>query len=88
MPLLGSLFRNKNEVKDKINLVIIITPYIIPKSKDLAQVRNELSQLKLLEEKYTKDTILRLEKASLRAREEDQKRDEEKQELYDEFSDN
>jgi len=81
IPLLGSLFRSKREVHDKINLVIIITPYIVPKSKDLTYVRNNLAQLKLLEEKYTKDTILRLEKAKLKAKKEDLDRDKQSYEL-------
>jgi general secretion pathway protein D len=65
IPVLGELFKSKREIKDKINLVIIITPYIVPKSKDLTYVRNQLAQLKLLEDKYTKDAILRLEKEKL-----------------------
>ncbi len=88
MPILGSLFRSNNEIKDKINLVIIITPYIVPKSKDLSQIRDELAQLKLLEDKYTKDVILRLEKAKIKSKENDLKRYEETQYLKDEFSDN
>jgi general secretion pathway protein D len=63
-------------VNDKINLVIIITPYIIPKSKDLTFVRNQLSQLKLLEDKYTKDTVLRLKQAKLIEKDNDKIRDE------------
>jgi len=63
LPLFGSLFRNKSELKDKINLVIIITPYIIPRSEDLTYIRNQLSELKLLEDKYTKETIIRLQNA-------------------------
>ncbi|MEA2017722.1 MAG: secretin N-terminal domain-containing protein, partial [Campylobacterota bacterium] len=78
IPLLGALFRNTREVNDKINLVIIITPYIIPKSKDLTYIRNQLAQLKLLEDKYTKDTILRLEKAKLNAKKEDLIREQDK----------
>ncbi len=74
IPLLGSLFRNNREVKDKINLVIIITPYIVPKSKDLTYIRNQLAQLKLLEDKYTKDAILKLKQAKLKAKKEDKQR--------------
>jgi len=76
IPILGSLFRNNKDVKDKINLVIIITPYIVPKSKDLTYVRNQLTQLKMLEDKYTKDTILKLEEAKLKKQKEDKKRKE------------
>ena len=94
LPLLGSLFRNKREVKDKINLVIIITPYIVPKSKDLTYVRNKLAELKLLENQYTKDAMLRLEQAKLKAKRDDLSReqeiislDEERNELKDEMID-
>lgn len=61
IPLIGSLFRNNLAARDKINLVIIVTPYIVPKSKDLTFIRNQLAQLKTLEDKYTKDVELRLE---------------------------
>ena len=81
IPYLGALFRNKREVNDKINLVIIITPYIVPKSKDLTYVRNNLAQLKLLEDKYTKDAILRLKKAKLISKQEDLTREQNKLEL-------
>jgi general secretion pathway protein D len=77
IPILGALFRNNREVKDKINLVIIITPYIVPKSKDLTYIRNQLAQLKILEDKYTKDTILRLKQAKLKSKQDDIIRDEE-----------
>ena len=60
IPILGTLFRNKYEINDKINLVIIITPYIVPKSKDLTYVRNKLIQLKQLEDNYTKRLLLKL----------------------------
>lgn len=81
IPILGSLFRNKGEVNDKINLVIIITPYIVPKTKDLTYVRNQLAQLKLLEDKYTKDTKIRLEAKSIMSKQEDLDRKNKKIEL-------
>ncbi|MEA3384306.1 MAG: type II secretion system secretin GspD [Campylobacterota bacterium] len=87
IPYLGSLFRNNREVDDKINLIIIITPYIIPKSKDLTYVRNQLAELKLLEEKYTKDTILRLEKAKLKSKKYDLERENEKLKLTEKIED-
>ena len=83
LPLLGSLFRNKSELRDKINLVIIITPYIIPKSEDLTYIRNQLAELKLLEDKYTKETIIRLEKAKQNAKKEDLSREKEIHSLYE-----
>lgn len=84
IPLLGNLFRNTVDGKDKINLVIIVTPYVIPKSKDLTYIRDQLTQLKMLEDKYTKDTVLELEKQKLQYALEDEKRKEELEEVLDE----
>jgi general secretion pathway protein D len=66
IPLFGALFRNNKEVNTKINLVIIITPYIISSNTDLTTLREQLSELKTLEDKYTKDLIVRLEKRKLK----------------------
>jgi general secretion pathway protein D len=90
IPILGNLFKNNREVEDKINLVIVITPYIVPKSKDLTYVRDQLAQLKLLEDKYAKDTLYRLEQAKFQLLQEDVEREnglkeleEEKEELFE-----
>jgi len=71
IPLVGGLFRSKNKQNDKINLVAIITPYIVPKTKDLTYIRNKLSQLKLLEDRYAyaQITLLRLEQQRLKNQE-------------------
>lgn len=61
IPILGYAFRDKNNIKDKINLVIVITPYVIPKDKDLTFIRQELSKLDKLENEYTKKLVLKLE---------------------------
>jgi len=71
IPLIGGLFRNDSTLNDKINLIVIVTPYIIPKSKDLSYVREQLTQLKILEQKYTKDLALRLEKMRVDTKSED-----------------
>jgi len=60
IPIFGEVFKNTNRDKKQNNLVIIITPYIIPKSKDLTYVRNQLTQLKLLEERYLKRSLANL----------------------------
>ncbi|MEA3498181.1 MAG: secretin N-terminal domain-containing protein, partial [Campylobacterota bacterium] len=85
LPIIGNLFRNTVDGKDKINLVIVVTPYIVPKSKDLTYIRNQLTQLKLLEDKYTKDTILRLEESKLKYKIEDIKREDNLKELEEEI---
>lgn len=52
IPLLGNLFKNKETTQDRINLVIMLTPYIIEKSGDLSVLRAQLSELDALQEKY------------------------------------
>ena len=62
IPYVGTVFRNSYDINDKINLIVIVTPYIIPKSKDLTFVLNQLTDLKILEQKYTKVLVDNLEK--------------------------
>ena len=61
--------------------MIIVTPYLIPKSKDLTYVREQLSELKMLEDKYTKDLELRIENKKLSASAQDLLREKRKLEL-------
>jgi general secretion pathway protein D len=65
IPILGKLFSHDKTDVRKRSLVIIVTPYIIPKSKDLTYVRNKLSELKLLEDRYLKDSLLRLKQKQI-----------------------
>ena len=57
IPLLGELFKNKLHSRQNKNLVIIVTPYIIPQSKDLTYMRNELAKLQIIEDKYLENII-------------------------------
>lgn len=52
LPLLGNLFKDTNQIKSKKNLIIVITPYIIPKNTSLTQLREKLAQLETLQEEY------------------------------------
>lgn len=52
--------------QEKNNLVVIVTPYLIPKTKDITFVRNKLSELKNLEDKYLADSLVRLKEESLK----------------------
>ncbi|MGA1941447.1 secretin N-terminal domain-containing protein [Arcobacter sp. YIC-310] len=81
IPILGNLFKNKRRVNDKINLVVIITPYIIPKSKDLTYIRNQLSRLSQLEVRYTKELEFRLKERKLEKEKEDLHRRKKEREL-------
>lgn len=87
IPFLGALFRNTYETKDKINLVVVITPYIVPKTKDLTYVRNQLAELKILEDKYTKEAVLRLEKQKIDAEKEYIEKDKQLLDLEDDKAD-
>jgi len=61
IPVLGNLFKNKATNRDKINLVIILTPYIIEKSSDLNTLRAQLSELDALQERYIANITKNLE---------------------------
>lgn len=50
LPIIGNLFKHKNSSSKQSNLVIVITPYIIPKNKDITFIREELAKLEKLEE--------------------------------------
>lgn len=52
IPILGNLFKNKASSRDKINLVIILTPYIIEKSGDLNTLRTQLTELDAIQDRY------------------------------------
>ncbi|NVJ53961.1 MAG: hypothetical protein HWD90_09710 [Campylobacteraceae bacterium] len=62
IPLLGELFKNRNKSKRTKNLIIIITPYIVPENKDLTYVTNELAKIKILEDKLLEKLLLKLAK--------------------------
>ena len=68
IPLLGGLFQHDSSNIRKRSLVIIVTPYIVPKSKDLTYVRNQLAELKLLEEKFLKESLIRLKEKQIKKR--------------------
>jgi general secretion pathway protein D len=53
IPIFGTLFRNNYEIDDKINLIIIVTPYIVPEKKDLTFIRNQLARLDILTQQTT-----------------------------------
>jgi general secretion pathway protein D len=57
---IGELFKNEIINSKKNNLVIIVTPYMVPKAKDITYVRNNLAQLKNLENRYLENSLLKL----------------------------
>jgi len=49
IPVLGNLFKHTKEDKDKISLVIMITPYIVKRSADLGRLKEALGKLDMVE---------------------------------------
>ncbi len=49
IPILGIPFRHTTTSHDKTSLVIMLTPYIVKRSEDLAGLRNMLGKLSILE---------------------------------------
>ncbi len=66
IPLVGKIFTDDKSNKSKKSLVVIVTPYIIPKSKDLTYVRNQLAELKILEDGYLKKSLIRLKEKQIK----------------------
>ena len=60
IPFLGNLFKDRASSHEKIDLVIILTPYILDKSTDLATLRKQLTQLDAIEQRYIDDVVKNL----------------------------
>lgn len=75
IPVMGSLFRNDSTTLTKKNLVVIVTPYMVPKSKDITYVRNQLSELKAMEDKYLQDSLIRLKEDAIKKKADAKKRE-------------
>lgn len=70
IPLLGKLFTHDKTDKTTRSLVVIVTPYLIPKSKDLTYVRNQLAELKILEDRFLKESLVRLKQKRIKEQKE------------------
>ncbi len=57
IPILGYAFRHNEKSKDKISLVILLTPYIVDKSADLSSLREVLAKLNKIEQKFAKNIM-------------------------------
>ena len=54
---------------------------MIPKTKDITFIRNKLSQLKNLEDKYLEDSLIKLKENHLKRKIQDKKTEEKSKEL-------
>ncbi|NPA29673.1 MAG: type II secretion system secretin GspD [Epsilonproteobacteria bacterium] len=48
IPVIGTIFRSKNNVKDQVNVIIILTPYIVKNSQSLAQIQAKIAETEKL----------------------------------------
>jgi general secretion pathway protein D len=87
IPLIGELFTNDSNTVKKNNLVVIITPYMIPKAKDITYVRNQLAELKGMEDKYLQDSLIRLKENAIKKKVEAKKREEKIADLNEQLKD-
>ena len=62
IPLLGELFTHHTTDYDNVNLVITLTPYIIPSSSSLSELREKLTELQKLRSEYYEKAVERLKK--------------------------
>lgn len=60
IPLVGEAFKHRAKSGDNVNLVIILTPYIIDTSDDLSSLRRRLVELDNLQAQYNKQFIREL----------------------------
>ncbi|MDY3204494.1 MAG: secretin N-terminal domain-containing protein [Arcobacter sp.] len=87
IPIFGNLFTNDFSTTKKNNLVVIVTPYMIPKAKDITYVRNQLAQLKGMEDRYLEDSLIRLKEDAIKKKIETQKREKRIEELNEQLKD-
>jgi len=60
IPIAGNLFKNREKIRDKVNLVVILTPFIIKSSEDMKKLKETLYRLNTLEEQYYEILVKRL----------------------------
>ena len=66
IPIAGALFRDKKRIRDKVNLVVILTPYIIKNSEDMKRLKQILYRLNTLEERYYDILVQKLKERGVR----------------------
>lgn len=54
IPFLGGLFRSTTENRDNLNLVVIVTPYIINSATELVEVQNQIAQVNSVKKELSK----------------------------------
>ncbi|MDR1007553.1 MAG: type II secretion system secretin GspD [Campylobacteraceae bacterium] len=55
IPLIGRLFTHKANIDDQLNIVIVLTPYIVESSDNLSALRSQLVELDMIQDAYSKE---------------------------------
>jgi general secretion pathway protein D len=55
IPILGNIFKHTQKSRDKVSLLVILTPYIVTKSEELSNLRSILAKLNAIEQQYIKN---------------------------------
>jgi len=63
LPFLGGLFRSTSESTDQINVIVILTPYIIKNSNSLGQIQQKIAKSEELKAKLAEILEKELEKS-------------------------
>ncbi|MDR2081551.1 MAG: type II secretion system secretin GspD [Campylobacteraceae bacterium] len=62
IPLLGTLFTHSTDINDQVNIVIVLTPYIVNSSSELSQLKAQLAELDQAQEFFGKQLQDELQK--------------------------
>jgi len=60
IPIAGNLFKDRQKIRDKVNLVVILTPFIVKSSEDMRKLKERLYRLNMLEKRYYEILVHRL----------------------------
>lgn len=61
IPGLGLLFTHNDIVEQQDNLMVLLTPYVIPKSDELSKLQERLGEFGRLQNKYNKEVFKKIE---------------------------
>lgn len=64
IPVVGNIFTHNSQKGDNVNIVIILTPYIVDTSDNLTNLREHLVELDNLQNRYNKEFVKNIEKIS------------------------
>ncbi len=64
LPFLGGLFRSTSENSDQVNVIVILTPYIVRNSGSLAEIQQKIAKSEELKARLAKILEKELEKGS------------------------